>query len=195
MIINKTLLNGAMFSIFSFINRGFSFILLLVLAKFFTPKEYGYLSLFNTVIMLMSYFSAFSTEGYISISYFEEGIRGVKKTVSGIFMISIFFIFIITLIYILFGNVIVEVLGLNKYILLLTVPITMSSLYASINLDYFRIQENIFNYGLLSCSNAMLNFILSIIIVQVMQYGWEGRVYAQASCGLLFGFFCIIVFL
>ena len=52
MIINKTLLNGAMFSIFSFINRGFSFILLLVLAKFFTPKEYGYLRGITTLAVV-----------------------------------------------------------------------------------------------------------------------------------------------
>ena len=52
---NKSLRNGVFFSLFSFINRGFSFLLLIILAKYIAPAEYGYLSLFATVVMLECY--------------------------------------------------------------------------------------------------------------------------------------------
>ena len=61
---NKTLINGGLFSIFSFICRGSSFVLLIVLANFILPDDYGRLSLFGTVQTFISYFMAFSTAGY-----------------------------------------------------------------------------------------------------------------------------------
>ena len=187
MKINTALVNGAIFSFFSFVNRGFSFILLLVLAKFITPVEYGYLSLFNTVILLMSYFSAFSTDGYVSVSYFDEGHNGLKQTISCILAISIVFFLIVSLLYVLFGNILVQQLGIPLNVLILAIPISLGNLYANINLDYFRIHENVLAYGILSCGNAILNFILSIVFVKTLQYGWDGRIYAQFFCGLLFG--------
>ena len=65
---NKSLVEGLAFSGFSFINRGFVFLLLLILASYISPAEYGYLNLFNTVVMVIGYFMALSTEGYFGIS-------------------------------------------------------------------------------------------------------------------------------
>ena len=79
---NKTLLKGGLFSLYSFVNKGFSFILLLILANYIVPAEYGYLSLFSTVVMVLGYFMALSSEGYMSVAFFHEGESGIKKTFS-----------------------------------------------------------------------------------------------------------------
>ena len=76
---NKTLFNGALFSMFSFINRGISFLLLLILANYITPHEYGYLSLYSTVGMVLSFFIAMSTTGYAGVVFFKEGKEGISK--------------------------------------------------------------------------------------------------------------------
>lgn len=69
---NKVLLNGTLFSLFSFINRGFSFLLLLILANYILPKDYGYLSLFVTVSMVVGFFIALSTDGYLSVAFLKK---------------------------------------------------------------------------------------------------------------------------
>ena len=71
---NETLRNGAFFTLFSFVNKGMNFVLLILLARYISPTEYGYWSLFGTITMFLGYFMAMTTEGYISISYFQEGI-------------------------------------------------------------------------------------------------------------------------
>lgn len=76
---NKAMLNGALFSIFSFVNRGISFVLLLILASYITPKEYGYLNLYSTVGMVLSYFIAMSTAGYTSIIFLGKGKMGLLR--------------------------------------------------------------------------------------------------------------------
>lgn len=69
---NRALFNGALFSMFSFINRGISFLLLLILASYITPHEYGFLNLYQTVIMVLGYFIALSTQGYSSIVFLRR---------------------------------------------------------------------------------------------------------------------------
>ena len=86
---NKSLVNGMLFSMFSFINKGFIFLLLLILANYINPKEYGYLSLFVTVLMVISYIIALSTEGYLSISYLKDKREGTRQTFTDIMLIAI----------------------------------------------------------------------------------------------------------
>ena len=64
---SSSLVNGALFSLYSFINRGISFFLLLILANYITPSEYGYLSLWGTVISVIGFSIAMGTDGYFEI--------------------------------------------------------------------------------------------------------------------------------
>ena len=58
--------------------------------------------------------------------------------------------------------------------------------------DYYRVNEDLPKYGVLSCGSASINFILSIIMVVTMKMGWEGRVYANLAAS---GFFAVIAIL
>ena len=89
---NKTMRNGALFASFSFLNKGFGFLLLLILASFITPAEYGYLSLYTTVLMVVGYFIALSSEGYMDVAYFQDKKNGVKNTFSCVFFLSLSFL-------------------------------------------------------------------------------------------------------
>ena len=69
---NKLLRNGSLFSLYSFLQSGISFILLIVLAKFISPADYGSMSLFNTASTLFGYFVGLNTAGYLSVSFFAN---------------------------------------------------------------------------------------------------------------------------
>lgn len=192
---NKTLLNGAFFSLFSFINRGFVFLLLLILANYISPAEYGYLSLFSTIVVLTGYIICLSSEGYLTISYFQEGQDGVKYTFSVILIIGILITSLFVIIILIGGDSLSTLLDLPQNILLIAVLISFFTALANVNLDYFRIQERVNLYGVFSCGNALLNFIITILLIKYFSMSWEGRAYAQFGCSLLFGFFCIFFFI
>lgn len=191
---DKALVNGLFFSLFSFVNRGFSFLLVILLANYLSTAEYGYLSLFTTVIMIVSYFMALSTEGYLSVSYFKIGIEGIKQTVSGILMISFVSLTAMLLNLLLFKSYLIQLFKLSQLVLVLIVFICFFTLYSNLFLDYFRLKGKVYNYGILSCSNAFLNLIASIILVKYIHLGWMGRVYAQFGCFFLFGLAGILYF-
>jgi len=192
---NKTLLNGALFSIFSFINKGFGFLLLLILANYIAPAEYGYLNLYNTVVMVVGYFIAMSSEGYLCVSYFREGEVGIKNTFSCILGTTVITTLLFCAILFVGGYVLADALNLPLASLYLAVSISFLTVYTHVNLDLFRLREKVGIYGVFSCGNALLNFILSILLVKTLLMGWEGRVYAQMICYTVFGVIGLLYFL
>lgn len=191
---NKTLLNGSFFSLFSFINQGISFLLLILLANYIAPAEYGKLSLFNTIVQFMGYFIALSTQGYLSVSYFKRGKDYFKQDVSSICTISIFTTILFCLIVLLCGRWISKQSALPVYFLWIAIAISFFSLYQHMLLDYQRIKEKIGSYGIISCGSAILNLVLSLYLVIGARQNWEGRVYAHLICAFIFGLLGIVFF-
>ena len=190
---NKSLLNGALFAGFSFINQGFGFLLLLVLASYITPTEYGYLSLFSTIVMLLGYFMAMSTQGYLSIAYFKGDVHQVKETYSVVF-IALLVSSVLLILFTIAGSFMSKVLSLPLSVLYIGVCISFLTIFSNLYLDYLRMQMKVVPYGIFCCGNAILNFIISILFVKNLLLGWVGRVWAQVFCFLLFGGYALIFF-
>lgn len=188
---NKSFFNGVLFSGFSFVNRGIGFLLLLILANYLSPSEYGYLNLFNTVVMIVGYFMVMSAEGYVSIAYFGESKGSVNQVISCLLSICLSVSSIFLLVILLFGEELSKALNLPVNCLYLVIVICAFTALINLKLDLYRIHEKVINYGILSCSNAILNFILSVLFIKYMLMGWEGRAYANTFCCILFGCLCL----
>jgi len=192
---NETLRNGVFFTIFSFINKGVNFVLLILLAKYITPTEYGYWSLFGTVVMFMGYFIAMTTEGYLSISFFREGMVGVKKTFSCIFSTSLIVALSFSMLTWLLQPILSNHLDIPWRYLYFAVGISFFTIYSNVCLDFLRIKKKILFYGLFSCGSAILILGLSIFFVKFLFMGWFGCILAQLLCVCLFGLIGFIFFL
>lgn len=192
---NKTLRRGGLFSIYSFIGQGMSFFLLILLANYILPAEYGNLSLYITVTTLLSYFTGLASYGYSSISFFKKNEREFKKDFTA--CISLYFlttlVFLCILVFI--GAGISNLLNLPLRLLWYAVLFSLPNAFITINLDLFRIKEKIGYYGLLSCGNAFLNFILSLFLVIGCEQSWMGRVNAQMICAFILGGFAFFYFI
>lgn len=184
---NKTLYNGSLFSLFSFINQGISFVLLILLANYIAPAEYGQLSLFNTIVQFLGYFVALSTQGYISVSYFKSSHELFRKDVSSIFLICLIISLFFCLITALLGGLLIKVVEFHKSFLWFAIIISFTQIFQGMWLDYYRIQERVGIYGVVSCGAAILNLVLSLYLVIFAGFNWAGRVYAQVICSVLFG--------
>ena len=187
--------NGTLFTIFSFINKGVNFTLLLLLARYITPAEYGYWSLFGTIVMFIGYFIGMTTEGYISISYFQEGMAGVKKSFSCVLLTTLIVAAILFSITTLSKDYLQQILEFPLQYLYLAIGIAFFTVYSNVCLDFLRIKKKIALYGLFSCGSAFLVFSLSIILVKHFLMGWQGCVLAQFFSVLLFGVIGLCYFL
>ena len=192
---NETIRNGSLFSLFSFINNGISFFLLLILANFITPTEYGYLNLFNTVIMVIGYFITMSSDGYLSVSYFRDGKDATKQCISSALLTAVI---VSTLFYLLLffkGEFISSHLHLPIQVLYLAILIRFLSVSLGMAMNYFRIQKKVLTYGIISCGNSLLFFCLAIFFVKWMQLSWLGYILSQTCCNFLFCLWALCIFL
>ncbi len=191
---NKTLWNGVFFSSFSFFNRGINFVLLILLANYILPTEYGMLSLFGTLVVFLSYFIDSSTHGYVSVSFFQSDEKNFKKDFSAICVITVVISIVISTLFIIFHNYLSELLRLEPILLYVGIAISFFSVFVQLNLDYLRIHEKISLYGVLSCSFAVLNMLLALYFVTRLKLNWHGYIYAQVACNSIFFLIALIWF-
>lgn len=191
---NKTLVNGSLFSVFSFVNKGVAFLLLIILANYIAPAEYGRLSLFNTIVQFMGYFVALSTQGYLGVSYFRRGQKYFNKDFSTICAICLGVTAIFCLVGVVAGRWISVQADLPYSFLWFAIAISFLEIFQNMWLDFYRIKEKVGTYGIVSCGIALLNLVLSLYLVIKTDMNWEGRVYAHLICALLFGLLGIVYF-
>ena len=192
---NKTLLNGSLFSLFSFFNQGVGFVLLILLAEYIAPAEYGSLSMFNTVVTFLGFFIAMSTQGFLAISYFKRGSEHFKQDLSAIGLISLTAFIVLGAVVALLHRQLSQWLHLPVAFLFATVAIAFFHLFFDMRLNYLRVQEKVTRYGLWSCTFALISFALSLYLVIGRRLDWEGRAYANLICSTAFGILAIGCFL
>ena len=181
------LVNGSLFSVFSFFNQGVAFLLLIILANYIAPDEYGQLSMFNTIVSFLTYFIALSTQGYFSVSYFKRDREGFREDFTGIITFLCICTLVIGLLFFCFRHTISRLSSISETFLLFTIVISFFLVFYNLYLDYERVRERIGSYGIWSCSYAIISFVLSLLFVVGMKMNWYGRVYAFLLCAILFG--------
>lgn len=191
---NKNLLNGSLFSLYSFFGQGVNFILLIVLAKFILPSEYGNLGLFSTVTEVLGLLLGVSTGGYISIVYFRESAEDFKKDFTAIFNVHIITFLFYNIVLLIGGSIISKALSLPLDTLYMAGFIVFFNKCFFLQQNLHRLKEEIKVYGIISCGNALFNFVSAIFFVVYLNLNWIGRIYSMLTCTALFAIISIIYF-
>lgn len=191
---NKTLVNGSLYSLFSFLGQGCNFLILILVAGYILPADYGKLSIFSTIATFMGYFIGLSTYGYVSISYFRETYSVFKKDFTAIIFIHILSFLVFALVAILLTDNMVKALETTRPLLFYALIISFGNILFNIHQDYLRIQERLKSYGIWSITNVLLNFVLTLTFVILFKQGWLGRIDAQLIGMLILGLLAVVSF-
>lgn len=191
---NKNLVNGGVFTLFAFLNQGFSFVLLIILANYIAPDEYGQLNLFTTFVQLFTIFISLGTTGYIAVTFFKKERAELNRTINAVLIVSTGMLFVFFVVLAIFSSWFERVIGINVEYQWIALLICYCQVYNAINLDIWRLKEQPFQYGLYSLSMVLLNFVITLILVITYHQGWLGRLYAQVAVAIVY-FFVSLVFL
>lgn len=191
---SKNFKHGMLYTVFSFINSGISFILLLILAKYLTPYAYGKLNLFTTFVTLVNILITLCTTSYIPVSFFQKDRETLRKIILIVFGTTSLMLVVISSSLLFFPTFIEKSIGVPITYLWLGLLICYFQVFNSVNLDIWRLEEKPVNYGVYSVSFAICNFGLSFWLIVGLKLGWEGRVYAWSLLAVLY-FIISILFL
>lgn len=192
---NKEISSGSIFALFSFLNKGMSFLLSAVLAKYLTTSEFGQLSLFVTVITITDITINLNTRSYFSIAYFQKEKKDLYKYISSIWDISFIVLVILLFIISLLPNMVfLKYIGFSQKVAIIGVLISFFQVISNLNLDYWRLKEKPIIYGFFTTIIVVANFIFTILLLTNTHLGWKSRAFSQIFVAFSVSAYSIIFF-
>jgi len=190
---NSSFRNGIFFTLFSFLNSGVGFLIMMLMARYVLPESYGQLSLFTTMVSLLSIFICLNTNGLIGVNFFTQPLTVIRRLLNMVLMITLLvYLFFLTSM-LLFKSALEEWIGLSIVFQFYGVSICLLQLVSSTLLDIWRLEERVGHYGVFSFLMVTSNLLLTIWFVALLHLDWQGRVYAQLLTCLLFSAISIFI--
>ena len=133
---NTLFRNGTLFAFFSFLNSGIGFLLLLVLASFIPPSEYGELNLFNTFVTLLSIFISLNATGIIAVDFFSVEKTQLRRMLSTVLCLSSVSFLVFSLLLLFFSAFFERIIGLSAEYQWLGLLVCYMQVFSTVNLDF-----------------------------------------------------------
>lgn len=189
---NKNILNGGLYTVFSFIRQGFNFVMLMIVSAYIVPSEYGNLSLFNSCVQVMGFFMGLSCSGYFSVSFFKNKGKVFHNDVGIIVSLYLLTALIGVGLIGVFKGKLSSLLGIPPEMFWLVVVISYFASQYDLLLNYFRVNEKVFRYGVIAVVFVLIYFSLSLFFVISQNQSWKGVVFANTIANVSLGLFAII---
>lgn len=190
---SQTIRKGSLFTVFSFCSSGISFILLIILARYIDPDGYGFVSLFNTVVMILGFVISLNTVGILSVNFFLQNEEDFRKTVMAVSNITCACFLILSLTILLLYPVIQSTTGLSGIYIFGALVISFANTYTQNLLNIWRIEEKIKEYGIYSIAFSLGYFTLAVFLVVGFEIGWRGQVIALCGINVIFLIASIVI--
>lgn len=174
-------------------DRAIPFLMLPILTRYLSPADYGIIATYSTFTGFLGIFIGLSMFGAIGVNYFHFKQEDLAKYVGNIFIILLIATFIVTLIVWLFQPYLVEKLKLPVIWLYIAIIATLMRMITGINLVLWRSKQQPKPYSLYLLLQTLFDFCVSLSLVVILYYGWEGRVIGKASAAVIFGLLSIIL--
>ncbi len=183
--------NTFIYTLLQLVNSGIPFLLLPVLTRYLTPEDYGMIATYNTFVGMLSIFIGLSMSGAVGVSFFHLKQEALKKYIGNVFNILLITTSLVLLIVMLFEPYLVEKLKLPVIWLYIAIFVAWMQMVTSINLTLWRSQQKAKPFALYSVVQTLFNISLSLFLIIILHYGWEGRVTGTVTAVIIFGLLSI----
>jgi len=165
----------------------------MLMARYVLPESYGQLSLFTTMVSLLSIVICLNTNGIIGVHFFTSSKEVVRRLLNVTLITSLLvYLFFLT------GTLLLKSqfedwTGLDTIFQFCAVSVCLLQVISSALLNFWRLEERVGIYGIFSLLIVISNFVFTILFVALMKLDWQGRVYAQVLTCVLFAIVSFIV--
>lgn len=185
---NRLVRNGALYTGFSFLNKGVSFVLLLWVANRVGPEEYGLLNLFMVLVTALVFVIPLGTEGIVLMGYFRYKPTRYKQLFGASMLVSLVVFGVLCLALLLGGGGLARISGLGQTYLWWALVVALFTVAGNYYSNWCRTTERVVSYGVFNSVGSFGDALLSVVFIGLMAMGWQGRIVAQVVCtGVLAG--------
>lgn len=166
---------------------------MMLMACYVQPESYGQLSLFTTMISLLSLVICLNTNAMVGVHFFTSSKEVIRRLLNVTLLTSLFVYLLFLTCMLLQKERFEDWTGLNISFQFCAVSICLLQVVSSALLDIWRLEEKVGIYGLFSVLMVVSNMVLTILFVALMKLDWQGRVYAQVLTCVLFSAIALVV--
>lgn len=181
-----------LYTIASVISKAMPFFLLPIMTRYLTPAEYGIVAMFGVLVGFFSPFIGLSIRGAITRQYFEKKVDMPIYTTNCIYILICSTVIVSFIIYLL-SEQISAISSFPIEWLWVVITVSFFSFIVQIVLIFWRVCVKPIYYGVFTILHTALNVSLSIWLVVVLNYGWEGRILALLYSMIVFAIIAIMV--
>tara|TARA_X000000950_G_scaffold14462_1_gene15642 strand:- start:17512 stop:18780 length:1269 start_codon:yes stop_codon:yes gene_type:complete len=171
------------------INAAVPFLLLPILTEYLSPSDYGILTIFISIIAVMTPLISLNTDAFIQRKFFDKVDFSQSISVS---IIITSFLFLLTILFILKLNENYVFFGLSRNILILAILFCFTQFFINILLIIFQVKNMPVNYGSIQISYTVLNLVLSIVGVVIYDLLYVGRILGYSISSFIIGFISLL---
>ena len=184
---NNLFKTGALFAFFSAINNGLNFLLVFGLSIYLSKTDFGRINLFLIFIMIISNIISLGTESFFAVSYFNHNKSRLRKILSAIIYITASISILLLLISYFVGSDFIIKYTLSRNISYAAIAICFFQFFQTILLEVFRLEEKVWEYGLITLAWVTLNLALTFLILFNTNLTYKSRIYAHLiSAAIMF---------
>lgn len=176
----------------SVINRAIPFFLLPILTRYLTTEEYGLLAIYQVMISFSMPLIGLSMPLHITRNFYEKTKDFLAKMVFNLLVVLTFsssLVLITIAIYLGLGG---EQFTIPKRWLYALPLIAFMGMINSFNLTILRNRKRPKEYGGFEITKTGLDLFISIILIVLYSYSWEGRAIGILIATILIGFISLI---
>jgi O-antigen/teichoic acid export membrane protein len=176
----------------SILNKMIPFLLLPVMTKYLTPKEYGILSIYLIIISVYNAFIGMNMHTNVSKNYFK-----ISKEQLSLYIGNIFYILSITFVFYSLVNFVVSiyfdtVFSIPSQWLLIIPFISVMMMVNEINTTILRNEQRAYMFGVFEVSNTISKMGFTVLFLLVFSMSWYSQVIGTLIGALLFSIVGIV---
>jgi O-antigen/teichoic acid export membrane protein len=175
----------------SLINKAIPFLLLPILTRYLSTEEYGILSIYQVMISFGMPIVGMNMHNNITRNFFTKSKEFVARMVFNLFVVltvSLAFFLIIISSYLMAGGAQFSIPQEWLYVLPVIAFLNMVN---SFNLTILRNRKRAIEYGAFEVSRTVVDLSMTILLIVVYAYGWEGRATGILVSSLVIGIISI----
>lgn len=184
---NKSLANTAIYFGSNLLEKAIPFLLLPLMTAYLNPAEYGYMAIFNTLVVLLTPLIGMHMYSNISASWYKTNEHPINEVITALTILitissSIGFIF-----FWVWQYTKISILNIPPNILLWIPAIIFGSTLTQFYLTSLRLSEKALQYGTIQILLTIMNVGLSITFVIFLHMNWQGRALAMLISAVILG--------
>jgi O-antigen/teichoic acid export membrane protein len=182
---SKLLANAAVYGLANVTVAMVPFLMLPVLTRYLDNDSYGRIGMFSFCISIFSILVGYNSHGALLVRYGKCGTTGMASYISSMMVVLLFGTLILFISTFFFSDYLSELIKLPSIWIYLAVIVAASNYLILVLLTYWQGIQKPLYFGFAKLGQSIADFTLSLVLVLVLFFSWQGRLIGMAGASFL----------